>query len=43
MLADDTRIQLELHPDLTIDRIVSTVPLKYERELSTVYVDFPTA
>src|SRR5678815_721099 len=42
MLADDTRIQLELNPDLTIDRIVlDGAPLKYQRDLSTVYVDFP--
>ena len=43
MLSDDTRIQLELHPDLAIDRILlGTTPLKYERKLSTVYVDFPS-
>jgi aminopeptidase N len=42
MLSADTRIQLDLHPDLTIDRILlDGAPLKYERELSTVYVDFP--
>ncbi|MSO31045.1 MAG: M1 family peptidase [Acidobacteria bacterium] len=43
MLSDDTRIQLELYPDLTIDRVLlETTPLKYERKLSTVYIDFPT-
>jgi aminopeptidase N len=42
MLSADTRIQLDLHPDLTVDRIVlDGAPLKYERELGTVYVDFP--
>jgi aminopeptidase N len=41
MLADDTRIQLDLQPDLHIDRIVfDSAPLKYQRDLSTVYVDF---
>src|SRR5215213_273348 len=31
MLADDTRIQLELHPDLSIDRIVlDGAALKYQ-------------
>src|SRR4051812_38037331 len=30
MLSDDTRIQLELHPDLGVDRILlDTTPLKY--------------
>jgi aminopeptidase N len=49
MLADDTRVQLELHPALAIDRIVlesrsdptGSAGLKYERVESTVYVDFP--
>jgi aminopeptidase N len=43
MLADDTRIQLDLAAELNIDRILlgSTV-LKYERDLGTVYVDFPS-
>jgi aminopeptidase N len=42
MLSDDTRIQLDLHPDLAIDRILlDTTPLKYQRDLATVYVDFP--
>jgi aminopeptidase N len=44
MLADDTRIQLELHPSLGIDRIVlNNTPLTFERDLNTVYVDFPSA
>lgn len=42
MLSDDTRIQLELHPALAVDRIVfASAPLRYERLQSTVYVDFP--
>ena len=42
MLSDDTRIQLDLHPDLAVDRILlETTPLKYLRERSTVYLDFP--
>ncbi len=42
MLKDDTRIQLELFANLTIDRIVfNTRELKYTRELNTVYIDFP--
>jgi aminopeptidase N len=41
MLADDTRIQLELHPALTIDRIVlGEKPLTFERIGNTAYVDF---
>jgi aminopeptidase N len=43
MLSDDTRIQLDLAANLNVDRIVlgSTV-LKHERDLDTVYVDFPS-
>ncbi len=42
MLSDDTRIQLDLAANLNVDRIVQgTTPLKYERDLDTVYVDFP--
>jgi aminopeptidase N len=42
MLADDTRIQLDLAANLNIDRILlGATPLKYERDLGTVYVDFP--
>ncbi len=42
MLQDDTRIQLDLYADLTIDRILlGTTPLKYEREVNAVFVDFP--
>ena len=43
MLADDTRIQLDLHPSLAVDRItLGTTPLTFQREHSTVYVDFPS-
>jgi aminopeptidase N len=42
MLKDDTRIQLDLYANLNIDKILmGTTPLKYERELNTVWVDFP--
>ena len=43
MLADDTRIQLDLAANLNIDRILlGATPLTYERDLGTVYVDFPS-
>jgi aminopeptidase N len=42
MLKDDTRIQLDLFSNFTIDRIVfDKAELKYERDLNTVYIDFP--
>ncbi len=42
MLKDDTRIQLELYANLTIVKIaMGGAPLKYERDLNTVYIDFP--
>lgn len=42
MLQDDTRIQLDLYANLAIDRIVmGPTPLKYTREINTVWVDFP--
>jgi aminopeptidase N len=42
MLKDDTRIQLDLYENLTVDRIqFGEATLKYERELNTVWVDFP--
>jgi hypothetical protein len=41
MLQDDTRIQLDLYADLAVDRILlGAAPLKYERDLNTVWVDF---
>jgi Tfp pilus assembly protein PilF len=43
MLADDTRIQLDLFANLAVDKIVQgDAPLKYTRDHNTVYVDFPT-
>jgi aminopeptidase N len=42
MLQDDNRIQLDLYASLAIDKIaLGTTPLKYERELNAVFVDFP--
>src|SRR4249920_463664 len=44
MLKDDTRIQLDLYANLGVDKILlGQVPLKYEREINTVFVDFPEA
>jgi aminopeptidase N len=42
MLQDDTRIQLDLYANLNVERIVlDGTPLKYERELNAVFIDFP--
>src|SRR5437016_1668499 len=42
MLKDDTRIQLDLHSALNVDKILlGTTPLKYERDNGAVFVDFP--
>ncbi|HJZ98352.1 MAG TPA: M1 family metallopeptidase [Candidatus Solibacter sp.] len=42
MLQDDSRIQLDLHPALKVEKILlGATELKYERELSAVFVDFP--
>jgi aminopeptidase N len=42
MLKDGTRIQLDLQEPLQIDKILlGTTPLKYERDSSAVFVDFP--
>src|SRR5215471_9423995 len=42
MLSDDTRIQLDLYANLSVDKILlGTAPLKYTREINTVWVDFP--
>jgi aminopeptidase N len=44
MLKDDARIQLDLYANLRVDKIVMAGDeLKYERDLNTVYVDFPRA
>ena len=43
MLEDDTRIQLELYDSLAIDAIkLGATALTYQRELNTVFVDFPS-
>jgi aminopeptidase N len=42
MLQDSTRIQLDLHPQLNIDKIVlGAIPLTYVRDSGAVFVDFP--
>jgi aminopeptidase N len=42
MLRDDTRIQLELYANYTVEAIqLAGTPLKYERVHNTLYVDFP--
>jgi aminopeptidase N len=42
MLSDDTRIQLDLYANLNVDEILlGQTPLKYSRDLNTVWVDFP--
>ncbi|MDP2321364.1 MAG: M1 family metallopeptidase [Acidobacteriota bacterium] len=42
MLKDDTRIQLELYANLSVDKILmGATTLRYERDHNTVYVDFP--
>ena len=42
MLRDDSRIQLDLHAALKVDKIqLGSTELKYERELGAVFVDFP--
>jgi aminopeptidase N len=42
MLKDDTRIQLDLHAALNVDKILlNNSPLKYERDSGAVFIDFP--
>ena len=42
MLQDDTRIQLDLVSTMNVDKILlGKTPLKFERDLNTVFVDFP--
>jgi aminopeptidase N len=42
MLQDSTRIQLDLHPALGVDKILlGTTPLQYVRDSGAVFVDFP--
>jgi aminopeptidase N len=42
MLSDDTRIRLDLYANLAVDKVLlGTTPLKVERELNAVFIDFP--
>jgi aminopeptidase N len=42
MLQDGSRIQLDLHEALKVDKILwGSVTLQYEREMGAVFVDFP--
>jgi aminopeptidase N len=42
MLQDDSRIQLDLYANLTLERVLmGTTPLATERELNAVFIDFP--
>ena len=42
MLLDGTRIQIDLHPDLHIDKILfGSTELKYTRDSGAVFIDFP--
>ena len=44
MLRDDTRIRLDLYPNLNVDRIqLGKTPLKYTRDVNAVFIDFPEA
>jgi aminopeptidase N len=43
MLQDGTRIQIDLHPQLTIDKILlGSTELQYTRDSGAVFIDFPT-
>jgi aminopeptidase N len=42
MLKDDTRVQIDLYAYLNVDEILlGSTPLKYQRELNSVFIDFP--
>src|ERR1700723_248696 len=42
MLKNDTRVQIDLHPSLSVDKILfGTTLLKYERDFSAVFIEFP--
>lgn len=42
MLADDTRIRLDLYANLAVDKVLmGRTPLTYERELNAVLINFP--
>ena len=43
MLQDGSRIQLDLQEPLGIDKVLmGTTPLKYERDTSAIFIDFPS-
>ena len=42
MLTDGNRIQIDLTPELTVDKIFfGETPLKYDRQFRAVFIDFP--
>jgi aminopeptidase N len=42
MIQDGNRIQLDLTPNLNVDKILlGATPLKYERQFGAVFIDFP--
>lgn len=42
MLADDTRIRLDLYANLAVDKVLmGHTPLVVERELNAVFISFP--
>ena len=42
MLNDDSRVQIDLYANLNVDKILmGATPLKFERELNAVFIDFP--
>ena len=42
MLQDGSRIQLDLYPNLQVDKILlGSTPLKYDRQFGAVFIDFP--
>lgn len=42
MLADDTRVQMDLWANLAVDKILlGQTPLTYDRELTAVFINFP--
>jgi aminopeptidase N len=42
MLSDDIRIRLDLYANLAVDKVMmGAAPLKVERELNAVFIDFP--
>src|SRR5258705_10323824 len=44
MLKDGARIQIDLYAYLNVDKILlGSTPLKYQREVNSVFIDFPQA